>query len=182
MATTSTGLMTWEDFERLPDGDGYHRELLEGELQVLPPAKSGHSLVAHRAHSILQPIGPRIGRAFLEAGYRLSQSPATWVQPDVSFLRKERIDATDEDGYFLGAPDLAVEVISPSESGADIQRKVALLLAAGSHAVWVIYPKTKTVQVNLPDGTSFTRGMKDSLSAPFLLAGWEFPVAKLFED
>ena len=98
------------------------------------------------------------------------------------FSARSAFQATDEDGYFQGAPELAIEVISPSETGADIQRKVTLLLAAGSQAVWVIYPKTKTVQVNLPDGTSFTRGMKDSLSAPFLLAGWEFPVAKLFKD
>jgi Uma2 family endonuclease len=182
MATTTTGLMTWEDFERLPDSDGCHRELLEGELQALPPAKAGHSLVAHRAHGILLPIQPGLGRAFLEAGYKLSQSPATWVQPDVSFLRKERIQTTDEDGYFLGAPELAVEVISPSESGADIQCKIVLLLAAGSQAVWVIYPKTKTVQVHLPNGTSFTYGVKDTVSAPFLLAGWTFPVGKLFED
>jgi Uma2 family endonuclease len=182
MATTSTSLMTWEDFERLPDSDGYHREILEGELQVLPPPKSGHTKVAKRAYKILLRIEEGLGEAYMEAGYKLSESPATWVQPDISFLRSERVHSADEDGYFLGAPDLVVEVISPSESASDIQRKVALCLAAGSQAVWVMYPKTKTVQVHLPNGTSFTYGMKDTVSAPFLLAGWEFPVAKLFED
>jgi hypothetical protein len=50
---------------------------------------------------------------FGEAGYKLSD--ATWIQPDVSFLTAERVRATDPNGYFLGAPDLAVEIISPSE-------------------------------------------------------------------
>jgi Uma2 family endonuclease len=182
MATTSTGLMTWEDFERLPDRDGFHREILEGELQILPPAKSGRTKVAKRAYRMLLQVEEGLGEVYIEAGYKLSQSPATWIQPDISFLRSERVHAADEDGYFSGAPDLTVEVISPSESGADIQRKVTLLLAAGSQAVWLIYPKTRTVQVYLPDGTSFSRGMQDILSAPFLVAGWTFPVAKLFED
>jgi Uma2 family endonuclease len=183
MATTSTGIMSWEDFERLPSGDGYHREILEGELQVLPPAKSGHSLIAgNTAESLRRLQKRRLGRVLSEAGYKLSQSPPTWVQPDVSFLTQERIQTTDENGYFIGAPELAIEIVSPSESGADIQRKVTLLLAAGSKAVWLIYPKTKTVQVHLPDGTAFTRGISDTLSAPFLLAGWEFPVAQLFAD
>jgi Uma2 family endonuclease len=176
MATTTTGLMTWEDFERLPSGDGYHREILEGELQVLPPPKTGHSLIADNTAESLRPLRKRrLGRVLLEAGFKLSDDPATWVQPDVSFVSTERLHSTDKDGYVNGAPELAVEIISPSESGTDIQRKVALLFVAGCQAVWIIYPRTRTVQVHLPDGTAFTRGVSDTLSAPFLLAGWEFP-------
>jgi Uma2 family endonuclease len=181
-ATTSTGLMTWEEFEKLPDGDGYHREILEGELQVLPPPKSGHTKIAKRAYLALLAIEPGLGQAYVEAGYKLSTNPATWVQPGVSFLRSERVHAADEDGYFLGAPDLAIEVISPSESAVDVQRKVALMLSAGSEAVWAVYSKTRMVEVHLKNGTSYTLGVNDQLSAPFLLPGWEYPVAKLFED
>ena len=181
--TTSTPLMTWEAFERLPDGDGLHREILAGKLQILPPAKSLHSRIAAKVFEALLALQQRgLGRAFLEAGYKLSEDPATWIQPNASFLKLERVQQTPADGYFSGAPELAVEIVSPSETATSLQRKVELLLASGSVAVWVIYPETRTVNVHLPDRTSFTRAVGHPLTAPFLLAGWELPVATLFED
>jgi Uma2 family endonuclease len=90
--------------------------------------------------------------------------------------------ATGDDDYFTGAPELAVEVISPSESAADVQRKVELMLAAGAKAVWVVYPKTQSVTIHTPDGVARTLGAGGSLIAPFLLEGWSAPVAELFAD
>jgi Uma2 family endonuclease len=178
-----TPSLTWEAFERLPDGDGMHREILEGELQVLPLATSGQSQIASNCFGALLPLKVKgIGRVYLEAGYKLSENPPTWIQPDASFLGLERARGTAGGDYFTGGPDLAVEIVSPSESARDLEHKVRLLLAAGSHAVWVIYPESQSVRVHLPDGTSFTRGVRDSLSAPQLLQSWEFPVAQLFED
>jgi Uma2 family endonuclease len=181
MATT-TPVMSWEAFEQLPD-DGMHYEIIEGELITLPPPKSRHSLVASNTFKELLPLEESgLGRVMPEAGYKLSHDPPTWIQPDVSFLRKERVQATAPDGYFLEAPELAVEVVSPSESARTLNRKVKALLAAGARAVWVVYPDDLQVRVYLPDGTSFSRGVNDTLSAPDLLPGWELPVAKLFED
>ena len=183
MATTGTALLTWEQFEQLPDSDGFHRELIEGELQQLPPARLRHSRVAKRAFRALFALEERgLGEVLLEAGYKLSLAPATWVQPDVSFVRRDRAVAADEDGYHQGAPNLAVEVVSPSESAPDLQRKVELLLAAGSEAVWVAYPTAKRIVVHLPDGTSYTLGVGDTLDAPYLLPGWKLRVVTLFED
>ncbi len=180
--TTSTPLMTWEAFERLPDGDGLHREILEGELQTLPPAKSGHAKVAKKIFKLLLGIEEAAsGQAFSEAGYKLSDHPATWIQPDVSFLSNDRAFATKDGQYFSKAPELAVEVVSPSEKARHLQRKVNLFLEGGSRAVWVIYPEIRSVVVHAPDGTSITLGLNDKLTAPFLLVGWELPVAKLFE-
>jgi Uma2 family endonuclease len=180
MATT-TNLLSWEAFEQLPD-DGMHHELIEGELITLPPPKSGHSNVAMQILQALFAIQERAGcRAFAEAGYKLSDDPPTWIQPDVSLIRKERVQATDPEGYFLGAPELAVEVVSPSESAADVDRKVDLMLAHGSKAVWVAFPRTRKVQVYLADGTSYSRGISGKLSLPELAPGWELPVATLFE-
>ena len=181
MATTSTPLMTWEAFERLPDGDGMHRELLEGELQILAPPKSGHSNIAStvfKALLIWETNG--LGRVYAEAGYKLTEEPPTWIEPDVSFVRMERVLATADADYFLGAPDLAVEIVSPSESAKDLERKVELLLTGGSQAVWVLYPESQRVRVCLPGGVSFTRRMNDSVSAQKLFGDWEVPVAKLF--
>jgi Uma2 family endonuclease len=181
MATT-THLVTWEEFEQLPD-DGTKHEIIEGRLLRLPPAKLGHSKVAKRVLRALlsaEDIGP--GEAYPEAGYRLSVNPSTWIQPDVSFVTQEHVIATDDGKYLTGAPELAVEVVSPSETAAELDKKVHALLAAGGIEVWVVYPETQRVRVFRRDGTSFTRGISDSLSLPELLPGWELPVAKLFED
>ena len=183
MSTPATPILSWEAFEQLPDGDGSHRELMEGELQILPPPKANHSIIANRVFKVLLPLDFRgLGSVFLEAGYNLSADPATWLEPDASFLRKDRVRDRHVDGYFHGGPELAVEIVSPSESATDLQNKVRLFLQAGTLAVWVIFPKTHTVEVHLPTGTSFTRILADTLDAPFLLDGWQFPVAQLFAD
>ena len=71
MATT-TNLLTWEAFERIPD-DGMHRELIEGELIVLPPPKSTHTLIVDNVTEALRPIKlRRMGRVLVEAGYWLA--------------------------------------------------------------------------------------------------------------
>jgi len=187
MATISTPavpqVMTWEAFEQLPDSDGMHRELLRGVLQVLPPAISDHTIIATNAYEMLREFRQIAScGVYPEAGYKLSENPATWVQPDVSVITAARVRSRIKGRHFLGAPDLAVEVVSPSESAADIEEKVELMLEAGSQAVWVVYPKTRTVHVFVPGGSAAILSTKDSLSAPGLLPGWSAPVAKLFEE
>ncbi len=175
--------MSWEDFEKLPDGDGYHRELIEGELQILPPVKLGHSKLAKRIFkALLTAEEGAKGQAYFEAGFKLGQSPASWVQPDVSFVRGKRVEDTEDSGYLLGAPELAVKVLSPSESTSDLNRKVELMLQTGALAVWVVYPYQRTVHVHLPGATTSRLGVGDVLSLTELLPGWEMPVAKIFED
>src|SRR5580693_158310 len=136
MAAT-TGQITWQAFEQLPDGDGWHREVLDGELIVLPPPKSKHSRIARRVRRALAQFEDQgIAEIHLEAGYKLSNDPPTWIEPDVSVIRIERVRATGEDAYFAGSPDLAIEVVSPSETACDLNRKIDFLLAGGSLAVW----------------------------------------------
>ena len=182
MAAT-TESMTWEVFEQLPDGDGFHRELIEGQLQVLPSPKSGHSKIVARLFSAL--LSAKVasdGESFVEAGYKLQHDPPTWLEPDLSFLRSERVRQTSDWDYFIGAPELAIEVVSPSESASDLNPKVELYLRFGSLAVWVIYPKQRHVRVFRADRTSFVLDASASLSLPELLIGWEFPVDRLFRD
>jgi Uma2 family endonuclease len=130
---TSTAQMTWQAFEQLPDGDGWHREIVEGELIVLPPPKSKHSKIARRMSRTLTPFEDQgVAEVQMEAGYKLSDDPPTWIEPDVSVLRVERARATSGDDYFTGSPELAVEVVSPSETARDLNRKIDALLAGGS--------------------------------------------------
>jgi Uma2 family endonuclease len=181
MATT-TGLLSWEAFEQFAD-DGMHHELIEGEHQILPPSKSRHALIAANCWKLLLAIEQAAGvRVLAEAGYKLSNNPPSWIQPDVSVLERQRVKNIPDDGYFHGAPELAVEVVSPSETPRDLQRKVKLLLTSGGHTVWVIYPETREVFVHSSDGTVLTRGIDDTLTLPGLLPDWQLPVAKLFEE
>ncbi len=180
-ATTSP--ITWQAFEQLPAGDGFHREVVEGELIVLPPPKSRHSRIARRMARLLMPFEERgIGEVLMEAGYRLSDDPPTWIQPDVSGLRIERARATGGDDYFAGSPELAVEVVSPSETARDLNRKIDALLDGGCLAVWVVYPEEREVRVFVQGGTSYTRRGNETLTVPELLPDWELPVAQLFES
>jgi Uma2 family endonuclease len=180
---TGTSQMTWQAFEQLPDGDGFHREVVEGELIVLPPAKSRHARIIKAVAKALGPLeNGGLWSVFVEAGYRLSADPPTWIQPDVSVLSSERARATSRDDYFLKPPELAVDVVSPSETARDLARKIDLLLAGGSLAVWVIYPEKREVRVFSPDGTSYTRRIDESLMLPELVPGWELAVATLFEN
>src|SRR5580704_1549426 len=116
MAAT-TGQITWQAFEQLPDGDGWHREVVDGELIVLHPPKSRHSEIARRMNRALTVFEDKsLVRVYMEAGFQLSNDPPTWIQPDVSVLRVERARATGGDDYFVGSPELAIEVVSPSET------------------------------------------------------------------
>ena len=110
---TATNLLSWEAFEKLPD-DGMHHEVIQGELITLPPPQFPHVKVAKRLYQALFVLEEKgVGEVFVEAGYKLSEKPATWIQPDVSFLRPGR--TADVTRYLTGAPDLAVEVVSPSD-------------------------------------------------------------------
>jgi Uma2 family endonuclease len=142
-----------------------------------------HSEIARRTNRALAILEDKaLARVYNEAGYKLADDPPTWIEPDVSVLRIERARATGGDDYFLGSPELAVEVVSPSETARDLNRKVAALLAGGSLAVWVIYPEEDEVRVFIPGGTSYTRRTGEMLALPELLPGWEMPVARLFQD
>jgi Uma2 family endonuclease len=172
--------MTLEEFSRLPE-DGNKHELSEGELVIMPPVKSLHSLVALAVLEILQAYLKQhpLGRALPEAAYVLSRSPLTVRQPDISVLSNERILATGEDDYFEGAPELAVEVISPSDTADDMGIKVEQYLRFGAKQVWVVYPKRKRVHVHRPDQAMAALDQTQTLEGGDLLPGFSVKVADL---
>lgn len=85
---------------------------------------------------------------------------------DVSVLTVERVAGFDPDGYFHDGPELAIEVVSPSETARDPTRKIDLLLASGTLAIWVIFPDQQEVRVFLPGGDSFVRDIRCTLTLP----------------
>lgn len=121
-----------------------------------------------------------VGRVVTEAGFLLSRNPLTLRGPDVAFIRAERVPAEKNKSFFDGAPDLAIEVVSPSNRGSELLQKVGEFLSAGSQFVWVVYPRTRTVAEYTQDGEVRIFGPDDVLGAPTLLPGFELPVSRIF--
>jgi Uma2 family endonuclease len=142
MGATSR-LVSFEEFEKLPDAPG-KRELLAGELIELPPPKLRHALNQHRIAEALRPYAASHGLVvFVELGFRLGKGRNEWLQPDVSLVRREQIDQAGPDGYLECAPLIAVEVISPANTAEAVERKLAKYFENGAGEVWVAYPKTR---------------------------------------
>jgi Uma2 family endonuclease len=138
----TTTLLSFEDFERLPDEPGKD-ELLDGEPFHLPPAFIDHMDIVHRVFALLTAMAhrfdDRLGRVYMETGYKIGDR--NWVVPDVSVTHRDQ----PRSKYLEGAPVLAVEVISEANTARQIDRKRKLYLQNGAAEVWVLYPDTESV-------------------------------------
>jgi Uma2 family endonuclease len=182
MSAVAEKLITSEEFERLPETD-MRRELVRGRVIETMPIGGIHGIVAGNIYTALRNWAKRDNRGFVafEVGYRLERTPDTTRAPDVAYIRAERIPASGiPEGYGNLAPDLAVEVVSPSETAQDIRDKVHDFLTAGTPLVWVAYPRTREVVAHTADGLARTFTVKDSLEFDLLL-GFSCTVAELFE-
>src|SRR5262245_44588041 len=131
-------LLTADDLEQMPDDDSVQIELDEGELITMPPAgeSHGHFEVGLAARLYNFVTERSLGRVYGgDTGFRLSDN--TVRSPDVAFVRKDRVAALRNKGFAKGAPDLAVEIFSPSDSMRQLIRKVRQYLGSGAHTVWV---------------------------------------------
>jgi Uma2 family endonuclease len=118
-----------------------------------------------------------IGQILSETMYRIKASEAR--MPDVSFQLARTLTG-DPDKLFDGSPDLAVEVVS-SETAEFLERKITLYLETGSRAVWVAYPKQRTLRAYHADGASRLLKEDQHLEEPELLPGFRVLVADFFE-
>jgi Uma2 family endonuclease len=174
-------LLTADDLARMPDDASVQIELDEGELITMPPPGFDHGgyevqIVLLLARHVQR---NKLGKVVCgDTGFRLSDR--TVLAPDVAFVRKERLEAVRSKSFAKGAPDLAVEIFSPSDGIRQTTRKVKQYLAAGCHTVWVVYPKSEKVVVFEASGAERTLHAGDVLEAPDLLPGFSVKVAELF--
>ncbi len=178
-------ILTAEELIRLPMGMGKRYELVRGELKTMTPAGFEHGDIAAE-------LGTRL-RAYVrskhlgtvpaaETGYRLQSNPDTVRAPDVSFVAKARVDKVGKmKGYFPGAPDLAVEVVSPDDTAAEVKTKVSEYFEAGTQSVWIIYPDIREVVVFRSARESVVLSKADSLEGGEVIPGFTCRVAELFE-
>ncbi len=175
--------MTAEELWRLPD-DGMRHELIYGELTTMSPSGSEHGWVAMRVGADLHAFVARhrLGRAYAaETGFLLARDPDLVRAPDAAFVRQERLAAVGETrGYFPGAPDLAVEIVSPGDRAEEVYGKVREYPDAGARLVWVVWPRHRAVTVYTPDGQVHERREGDELDGGDVLPGFRVRVAELF--
>ncbi|HEV8636259.1 MAG TPA: Uma2 family endonuclease [Chloroflexota bacterium] len=175
-------LMTAEELMALPD-DGLRRELVRGEVRTMPPARDPHgraaaSVASHMARFLYERPVAELRAA--ETGFLLSRDPDTVRAPDVAVVPIERLPPEGEaEGYFEGAPDLVVEVVSPGDTAADVQEKVVEWLAAGARLVWVVYLRGPSLVVHLPDRTSRTLAADDEIDGGEVLPGFRMRLRDL---
>jgi Uma2 family endonuclease len=183
MSATFTKPMTADELLAMPD-DGYRYELVKGELIRMAPAGSEHGEVAMDLAGPLHQYVKKhnLGTVYAaETGFRLESDPDTVRAPDIAFISRERVKQTGRPkGFWPGAPDLAVEVVSPGDTVSEVEEKVSEWLEGGASMVWVVSPKLHTVTVyrSLTDIVTLTE--KDKLDGADVVPGFQMKVAEIF--
>jgi Uma2 family endonuclease len=172
-------------FVAQPENAEKRWELIAGEIIEMPPSSPTNSILAVRIARLLGNFVEPHGLGWVsgaDSGYKLAVDML--FQPDAAFISKARAPKLPE-RFFEGAPDLAVEIISPSERHTEIRAKISAYLAHGGRLVWIVYPDQQIVDVwqAQPDGAlrveSFDKGQ--TLRAGDLLPEFSLPIAALFD-
>jgi Uma2 family endonuclease len=182
MTSSVTRLLTAHEFWRMPAA-GARRELVRGEVVESMPPGAQHGSIAVLLAMLLRMWTQHSGGGYVgvEAGYVLGHHPDTVRGPDVSYVHIDRIPPGGiPEGFWDLAPDLAIEIVSPSETADEVRQKVRDFLAAGTPLVWTIYPRTREVVVHTADGLARTYTGNMVLQDPAVLPGFSCTVAELF--
>ena len=171
------GTMTMEEFLE-NDIEGY--EYVKGELVPMAAAAIVHGEIGSNLHFLLSAHvrENKLGRLYiLETSFQLGDRV---VKPDIAFVSAERLSEEKFKG-FPDAPDLAVEVVSPTDKHYDVTEKTLAYLEAGTRLVWVIEPLMKTVMVYRSETDITVLNYEDTLTGEDVVEGFSCPVAELFE-
>jgi Uma2 family endonuclease len=178
-------LVTAEDLPGLKVHDPY--ELVKGEIVQLSPAGGKHGRVAGRAHTLVLLHAHRRKLGIVvssDTGYYVHRNPDSVRAPDVAFISKERLARFEADPgtFYPEAPDLAIEVVSPSDTFDYVVEKVEEYLSAGGKAVWVLIPRNETIVVFELGKPARTLHAKDTISGGDALPGFKARVSAFFTD
>jgi Uma2 family endonuclease len=182
MSATMT-LVTAEELIRMPD-DGYRYELIKGEVQRMPPTGGEHGAITMSLGFLLNAHVRKnnLGVVFAaETGFKIASDPDTVRAPDAAFVRRERIPPEGiPKGYWPGAPDLAVEVVSPNDTYTEVEEKVFEWLDAGAQMVVVVNPRRRAVTVYRSREQITALGEGSTLGGGDVLPGFTCQVSELF--
>ena len=180
--TTRIRKITVSEFEAMADDPGHRYELVDGEL-VDMDGKPRHGTVTGEIYLLLRGhIGPNNLPFDVGVNTGFQMDPFTLRFPDVHVTSWERMAGYDEGapGWPAFAPDVAIEVVSASNTPAELARKAGEYFANGTRAMWVADPGPRTVAVRRPDATEQVVGIGDILSGEPEIPGFSCPVADIF--
>ena len=168
MASPPTRLMSFAEFEQLPDTpQGFRYELRHGEPVHMPPPKHQHYLAQRRLQRLLEQAAGAAGEVGIEMAFRPLPEYEYW-QADVAFVSRARWEQIPTNGNLQGAPELVVEVLSPSNTAAEMLDRRNVCLENGSREFWLVDIEHRQVEVSTPDGRSLT--YKPGQSIPLFFA------------
>ena len=178
-------LLTLEQFSALPEYDqrtGSSYELDHGELIVVSPQGWEHERLKREVLLLLSRYFEERGlarRTVVGSGFSLDEE--SWRKPDVAVMSEEALRQAQLDPTrpLEGAPELSIEIASPSDNSAMIGRKVDHFLAAGTKTVWVIYPATRQVHVHKAGRKTVKLGSEHFLEEPDILSGFRIQIAQM---
>ena len=173
--------MTAEELLELPD-DGMRHELVEGELRTMTPAGFDHGRVSARITARILDHADEYGLGEVlaaETGFTLRRAPDTVRAPDVAFVAAERVPHVGTRGFAELAPDLVVEVVSPSDRASEVSAKAAMWLDAGVRLVWVVDPQARLATVHHPGGPATVLREDGVLDGEEVLPGFRLPLATI---
>jgi Uma2 family endonuclease len=182
---STTTLVTADELLTMPTGMGKRYELVAGELRVMSPARWSHGIVVGRLHNRLGPFieQHKLGLVFgAETGFRLATNPDTVRAPDIAFVSRQNVPKNlPAHGFWPGSPDLAIEVVSPSDSTSEVDEKIDAWLNAGCSAVWIIDLKLETVTIYISRTDVQIRTSGDLLEGGTTVPGFSCKVSDLFQ-
>ena len=183
-ARTSPMIMTAAEFLDYPLPEG-KAELVRGELRVTPPSGGPHGTAAGNLLFVLGPYVKQhgLGRVFPDGtGYELLRLPHTVRVPDASFVRADRLpERGTGPGLLQLAPDLAIEVLSPSETASELEEKLDDYTAAGTSLVWVLDPTRRTVMIVASNAPVRWLREGDTLDGGGVIPGFSCAVSEVFD-
>jgi Uma2 family endonuclease len=182
---TVTKPITAEEFIEMPEPpDGSKQELVRGEIVMLPPPGFQHGEVQVNVATLLKPHvrAHRLGRITVESGVVIERDPDTVRGPDVAFWSVERLPFDQcPQGYPEVAPDLCVEVLSPSRRLRDIREKIQEYFTRGVRMVWIVDPHNRTISVYRSADEGRLLHETATLSGEEVLPGFTCRVAEFFD-
>ena len=180
--SNTTRLVTADELERMPD-DEYRYELVRGRLIRMSPVAPRHGNATVIVASLLwQHVRSKnLGQVWTEVGFRLASDPDTVRAPDVAFVRSDRLPAKDARGFYRGAPDLAIEVLSPDETPAEIREKIADYFTAGTPVVVIVDPDAQHATLHRSSAAPLTLGSDEFLDLDEVVAGFRLQLHEVFE-
>ena len=172
MLLTTQKIFTAADYERLPEGAPY--QLIEGELIMSPSVTFFHQWIQGNLVDAVSPFvrRKRLGRIIV-APLDVFLTEDDVFQPDILFIRQDQLSEIDPNDRIHFAPDLVIEILSPSTAQYDYSRKKEIYCDSGVKEYWIVAPLDRTVEIMVKDGNYYRT--EAILRAPALLESTMFP-------